>query len=321
VHQPPGGARGARPLHPLRPTPVPSPRPWAGRRLSADGSIGELWVAGPASVVDAGPLGRVSLDELAAAAGEALVGARGMRLMGARFPLLVKLIDAADWLSLQVHPTDAVAAELYGPGTIGKSEAWVVLDAQPGAALVTGPRPDLPGDELLAAIAAGRLDRGGCEEHPCTAGDAWLVPAGTIHAIGAGTFVYEIEQPSDLTFRISDWGRPPSAARPLHPAEALRAVRPDAHALRAGRSGLLDGGMLELPELRLEAVETHAGGTRHPAGQSVEVVTVVRGRAELRGDGWQATLEPFETLVVPASVEAFAIGGPDAGLALVGSVP
>ena len=89
-------------------------------------------------------------------------------------------------------------------------------------------------------------------------GDTLLVEVGTLHAIGAGTFVYEIEQPSDLTFRISDWGRPAVPGRSLHPAESLRALRTDAHAVPVGRGWHLDGGALAVCEFRLEILDLPA---------------------------------------------------------------
>jgi mannose-6-phosphate isomerase len=332
-------------LRPLRPIPLRSVRPWAGGRLGAPGEdIGELWLAGPGSIVDlagaggagvgeaggavAGEAGgavagRMTLDALAAAVGPALVGERGMRLLGARFPLLVKVIDAAEWLSLQVHPDDALAAELYGEGQLGKAEAWLVLDAEPGATLVTGPRRDLPEAALRAAIRDGVVGREHCDERPCLPGDALMLRAGTMHAIGPGTFVYEIEQPSDRTFRMSDWGRPATTERPLHVQESLRAIRPERHALVVGQDWRLDGGALTVPEFRLEIAEIRAGNAlaRTPAGETLEIVTAIRGRLTLTGDGWQETLEPYETLVVPAAVSRYRIEGLDGSLSALGSVP
>ncbi len=305
----------------LRPRPGRSIRPWAGHRLGADGEhVGELWLAGPDSVVETA-LGPMTLDALAAAAGTAFVGRNGMRLLGARFPLLVKLIDAAAWLSLQVHPDDALAAELYGPRALGKTEAWVVLDASPDAQLVTGPRPDLSVDALLAAIAAGDLDRDRCLVEPCTPGETRLLRAGTLHAIGAGCFVYEIEQPSDLTFRISDWGRPETTDRPLHRAESARAIRPEARAEPVGRDWHLDGGALTIPEFQLELVGGADGQERRPGGTSLEIVTAVRGLMEVSGEGWNEPLAPFETLVVPASITSYRIQGASGSLACVGRIP
>lgn len=300
---------------------MPSERPWAGRRLGGRGGhIGELWLAGPASLVKT-PDGPLALDALAARHGAALVGERGMARYGARFPLLAKLIDAAERLSLQVHPTDALARQLYGPDAVGKAEAWLVLEAEEGAMLVTGPRRDLGEAELRAAVASGRLGQSGCEERPAIPGEAFMLRPGTLHAIGAGVFLYEIEEPSDLTFRISDWGRPPIPGRSLHPTEALLAIDPSAHAEPAGSGWRLDGGVLDEPELRLELVTGPAPVTREPAGRTLEVLTVVRGSVEVAGDGWSEHLATRGTLVVPAEEPGYTITGSDDAVVCVGSLP
>jgi mannose-6-phosphate isomerase len=322
-----GGEAGAGDvLRPLRPVPLRSRRPWAGHRLGGpDELVGELWVAGPDSVV-AGPIGHGrTLDELAAAWRESLVGTRAMALLGPRFPLLVKLIDAGDWLSLQVHPGNELAAEHYGPDALGKTEAWLVLDGASDSLLVTGPRRDLTGAALRDAIRDGTVGREHCETRPCRAGEALLLEAGTMHAIGAGAFVYEIEQPSDLTFRMSDWGRPSTPDRHLHVAESLRAVRTDAHARPAGTTWTLDGGALTVREFRLEIVDLgeheEAGAFREPQGRSLEVLTAIAGVADVVGDGWYERLTPYDTLVVPASVAAYRIAGPAGVRVCVGSIP
>ena len=308
-----------QPAHPIRPAPAPSIRPWAGTRLGgAGGQVGELWLAGPDSVV-ATDDGDRTLDALAAALGEALVGTRGMALLGPRFPLIVKLIDAGDWLSLQVHPDDALARELYGPGALGKAEAWLVIDADPAGELVTGPADGLEAAALREAIAAGTASHQDCHHRQAVPGETLLIRAGTLHAIGPGAFVYEIEQPSDLTFRISDWGRP--AGRTLHVAEALRALRPALRAEPVGSGFRLDGGPLEVPEFRLELPDLATPVDRRPGGRSCEVVTAIRGTLRVTGDGWSETLAPYETLVVPAAVDAYEIAGPADGIACVGSLP
>ncbi len=306
------------PRMPLRPQAAPSLRPWAGRRLG-NGGVGELWLAGPDSLVDGGG-GAISLESLAASRRELFIGSRAAGLAGHHFPLLIKIIDAAEWLSLQVHPSDAVAVELHGPGSVGKTEAWVVLDADPDARLITGPRTDLAEADVRAGIASGTLDLPRCEARAARAGDAYLIPAGTIHAIGAGLLVYEIEQPSDLTYRISDWGRPPTPGRRLHTAEALRAVAPASHAIRSGHGFRLDGDSISVPEFRLEIV-TGSGADRRPAGTSLEIVTAVAGGVSVTGAGWRERLEPFQTLVVPASVPRYSIATDERAMAFVGSIP
>jgi mannose-6-phosphate isomerase len=294
-------------------------RPWAGTRLGPPGaSIGELWLAGPGSLVLVDEA-ELTLDALAEKHGEALVGSRGMALLGARFPLLIKVIDAADRLSLQVHPDDTLARELYGPSAVGKAEAWLVLESEPGAELITGPAPEVGGPALLAAVAAGRADLQHCRRTPALPGDTWLLRPGTLHAIGAGTFVYEIEQPSDLTFRISDWGRP--TGRALHVTEALRALQPTWHAELSGSRFQLDGGSLETPQLRFELPDLSGIVTRRPAGHTCEVVTAGRGTLVVEGDGWHEVLGPLDTVVVPAAVDRYTLRGSEGALACVGSIP
>ncbi len=138
---------------------------------------------------------------------------------GAVFPLLIKLLDPADWLSIQVHPDDALAREIEGEGFRGKTEAWYVLDAEPGAELIAGVRTGTAAGDVHAAIRNGSLDTM-LERHSVRAGDSLLVEAGLIHALGPGIFIYEVQQNSDLTYRVSDWGRPASSGRAL----AYRAV-------------------------------------------------------------------------------------------------
>jgi mannose-6-phosphate isomerase len=307
---------------PLRPVPAPSYRPWAGTRLGA-GGIGELWLAGPDSLVETGE-GESSLEQLAHRHGKSLVGVRGLALLGPRFPLLIKLIDAADWLSLQVHPSDAVATELHGEGSVGKTEAWVVLAAEPGATLITGPRDDLVEADLRAAITAGTLGRAECRASEGRPGDTWLIRTGTIHSIGAGLLVFEIEQPSDLTYRISDWGRPAAPGRTLHISESLRAVVADAHAIPSGSGFRLDGGALTVSEFRLEIVTADVPAIerrRAPGGRSLEVVTAVGGRVIASGAGWREVLEVNQALVVPAAVPWYALTIEGPAMAFVGSVP
>lgn len=301
----------------LRPLPAPSPRPWAGPRL---GGAGELWLAGPGSTV-ALPDGMTTLDDLARNHGEDLVGRHGMARLGARFPLLVKLIDAGDWLSLQVHPSDTVARRLHGADAVGKAEAWVVLESGLGAQLITGPRTDLSEAELRTGILAGTLGLEACETRPAVAGDVFHLPAGTIHAIGAGVLVYEIEQPSDWTYRISDWGRPPVPGRHLHPRQAIEAVVPGQTAVACGSDWRLVGGALAAPAFQLELLGPGGDHDRAPGGRCPEIVSVVGGTAMLRGDRWSEPLAQGRALVVPAACPAYRISVAPGARVLLGSLP
>jgi len=302
---------------PLRPVPAASLRPWAGKRLRV--GVGEIWVAGPASVVTPADGSTMTLDELAGVAGAALVGTAGLAALGPRFPLLAKVIDAADWLSLQVHPDDDLARRLYGSAAVGKDEAWVLLEADGDTRLVTGPASHLDDAAVVDAVAAGTMGLDACEIRVPAPGETLNVRAGTIHAIGPGALVYELEQPSDLTFRISDWGRPAIQGRKLHLDEARQAVVTSQHVELVGTGWRLDGGALNDRHFRLEMVT--ASAVREPGLRSPEVVTAVGAAVTLRGDGWTERLAALETAIIPAAVASYAIEPDAGGVALVGSLP
>jgi mannose-6-phosphate isomerase len=138
------------------------------------------------------------------------------------------LLDCNEWLSVQVHPDDALAAELEGPGHFGKTEAWHILRAEPGARIISGLLPGTTSEEMARAIRDGTI-AGMAEYMPLQQGDTVLTRARTIHALGPGLFVYEVQQTSDFTYRIYDWGRPQGAGRVLHVEQAIRASDPTAH--------------------------------------------------------------------------------------------
>jgi mannose-6-phosphate isomerase len=220
-------------LYPLRFHPLFKRYLWGGRKLES--SLGK--VLGPGddyaesweicdhgcdqSVVAWGPLAGATLAELVARHGSELLGRHHPQ---ARFPLLVKFLDACKTLSVQVHPNDVQAARL-NPPDLGKTEAWFVLEAEAGSKIYAGLKAGVDRPTLENAIAAGR-----CEEclHWFFAqpGDCVFIPAGTVHALGAGVLVAEIQQASDTTFRLFDWNRlgADGRPRPLQVREALEAI-------------------------------------------------------------------------------------------------
>lgn len=189
-------------LRPLRLIPTLSRPPWGGVRLSrlgkGEGNIGESWEVWRENLVagEGRPFGEV-----------------------ADFPLLVKLLDTRERLSVQVHP-DAVQARAIAGAPHGKAEAWVVLEAEPGARIAYGLNRELSEDELRERAESGAIEDDLFWIEP-RAGDVIDVPPGTIHAIGPGLFLYEVQEPIDLTWRLYDWGR----GRPLHLAEACAVAR------------------------------------------------------------------------------------------------
>jgi mannose-6-phosphate isomerase len=310
-------------LTPLRIVPLEKERVWGGSRLRPPQTqpIGELWVAGPWLTVAAGPFAGQTLEELAAELGERLVGTAAPADGGPRFPLLVKLIDPAAWLSVQVHPDDATARRLEGPGAVGKAEAWYVVDAEPGAELLLGTRPGVTPDQARAAIGRPGDTRGSAvvdlmERIIVRPGDAFLVPAGTLHAVGPGVLLYELQQPSDLTYRVDDWGRPPSPQRPLHTAQALASVAVGGP-LRWPAGGT--GRVLACPHFVLDDLDAPA--TLDPAGRTLQIVTAVGAPVDLAGDGWSERLAPLEVVVVPATAGPYDLRPHVGGRALVAALP
>ncbi|MDE5898571.1 MAG: class I mannose-6-phosphate isomerase [Treponemataceae bacterium] len=140
--------------------------------------------------------------------------------LGGGYPLLVKIIQADDRLSVQVHPDDRAAAQLEGAECRGKTECWYVLDAEPGARLISGFSHACSAGELEAAVRNGTV-AALLEEVPVARGDFVFIPAGTVHAIGAGMRLLEVQQSCDTTYRLYDWGR----GRELHIEKALRVAR------------------------------------------------------------------------------------------------
>lgn len=149
---------------------------------------------------------------------EQMLGRMNFIRFGTSFPLLIKLIDAADHLSVQVHPDDEMALAMGHPR--GKTEMWYVLDTNPGATLTVGFNCDMDPAEVLSKCEDGSILQS-LNSAVVSAGDVFFIPAGTVHSIGAGCFLIEVQQASDDTFRIYDYGR----GRPLHQEQALRALR------------------------------------------------------------------------------------------------
>lgn len=191
-------------------------------------NCGESWevsgLAGKSSTVAEGfPLAGNDLDELTEVYMGDLVGDKVYDKYGNDFPLLVKFIDAQEDLSVQVHPDDALAQRRYG--TNGKTEMWYVLQADPGSGLYVGFRDGVEKADYLQAVADGTVDRL-LQFYPVKAGDVFHIPGGTVHAIGKGVLLSEIQQSSDCTYRIFDWNRVDAAgqSRELHTAEAEDAL-------------------------------------------------------------------------------------------------
>jgi len=287
---------------------VPSYRDyvWGGDRLRRGHSpTAEAWVVWEEDVIESGSLAGKTLGEAAAQFGEALLGAKAMSRTGTRFPLLIKLLDCAQWLSLQVHPNDQQAVELEGTGQFGKTEAWHILDAQPTSKLIAGLKPDTSAEMVAASIRSGTII-----EHvqyaAVSAGDTIFMPAGTLHALGPGLLIYEVQQTSDLTYRVYDWGRPQTEKRPLHIEKSIAVTRVDSRAPIIPMPDCKDGTQQTLVECEYFTLDILCASTQSipldTKHESFHAITLIEGKAVLHAEDESVELDKFQTAVIPASV-------------------
>lgn len=201
--------------------------PFKGIKTSQE-KIGESWeisgVEGHVSTVANGSLKGRSLQEVIHEYGAELVGSKVLDKFGDEFPLLIKFIDAKEDLSIQVHPNDELAAETH-PGMLGKTEMWYVIGADEGASLLSGLTREITPDEYEEMVRNNTITEV-LAKHAIKPGDVFYLPAGRIHAICKGAFVAEIQETSDLTYRIYDYGRLGLDGKPreLHIEQAKEAI-------------------------------------------------------------------------------------------------
>lgn len=220
-------------------------------------------------------------------------------LAGGRLPLLLKFIDARECLSVQVHPDNAFAAE--HEGKLGKEEAWLILHAEPGAKLVYGLKPGVD----LAAVSGKQIED--CLRWvDVQAGDVLYIPAGMVHAIGAGIVLYEIQQSSDVTYRFWDWNKigADGKPRPLHWEKACRCARPE-----LSLSPLRGGERLKTDYFTLDRVKAEGGRVELPQCSGFRYVTVLSGSGALCHDGEAMPVAAGDTLFVPAGVDGLTLEG------------
>lgn len=300
-------------LYPLKLLPALHVKVWGGRRLAdmmgkrlpTAEPYGESWELHDTSVIANGPLRGARLGDLAREYGADLLGAGKDPAAG--FPLLAKLIDATDWLSIQVHPNDEQAQTLEREPR-GKTEAWVVLHAEPGAQLVIGLQPGTSREQMAEAIRRGQLEALLVYAEVAT-GDVLYIPANTVHALGPGILIYEIQQSSDVTYRLYDWGRLGLDGQPreLHIDKGVQvaALAPLPRVFQPENDLLVDGEYFQL--WRHELADKALGIETEGRFQSL---TCIAGSAQVAADGHDAIrLSKGETGLIPACVRAFALRG------------
>ena len=281
-----------------------------GKEIPSD-STGEAWeiAAHPhgQSVVDGGPLDGTSLQALVDQYREALVGTKVLESYGTYFPLLIKFIDANQNLSVQVHPNDQQAAQLEGPGASGKTEMWYVLDAKPGAKLVYGFNQDLTAEELRNALEQGALESflNWVNVYP---GDTFYIPAGTLHAIGSGILIAEIQQNSDLTYRVYDYNRLGLDGKPrqLHVEKAVAVV--DRKAPIGREKADIDQGVIS-PFFETQRLKVDGTWDLAVSPERFEILICVGGSGTIAAGGQMMPIKEGDSFLIPATAGTVQVEG------------
>jgi mannose-6-phosphate isomerase len=303
-------------LYPFKFNPILKPVLWGGedigrfKNIPAGKGIGESWelsgVPGHISIVSNGVRKGVSLSELIAAHGKEVLGQAVVDRFGTTFPLLIKFIDAQQPLSVQVHPNDELAQQRHH--SPGKTEMWYVVKAAPGASLYSGFRETIDPETYLQSLQDDTFVRY-LQKYDVHAGDVFFLPAGRVHAIGAGCFIAEIQQTSDITYRIYDYNRKDANGQPreLHTEWARAAIdfrlyddyqvdyRPGAEQRQS---------LVRCPYFTTNVIEGKAGDTLpiHYTQDSFVILICLQGLVTIH-DGCANTtlLQQGETVLLPAA--------------------
>ncbi len=321
---------------PLTFRPIYQPLVWGGRRMEMwgrtlpAGPIGEAWELADhprgMSVVGEGRFVGLTLRELVGRAGAALVGS-GSR--SGEFPLMVKLIDARLRLSVQVHPDEAVARAL-GVGQHGKTECWVFL--ADGGEIYQGTRPGIQRAEFERALVEHRV-ADTLNHFQARRGDVFFLPARTVHALGEGCLLYEVQQTSDITFRVYDWDRLglDGKPRPLHVAESMATIdfgrtefgpqtaepwRP----IREDAPGCQQRRLVACPYFTLSEQRVR-GHIEQPTAETCVVVTCAAGQGVLSTPAGHVALPPMQTALVPADAGSWCVDVPAGSMDLLVATP
>jgi len=303
-------------LYPLIFKPIFQERIWGGRNLQSlyqkplppAVPVGESWEISDRpeaqSIVANGPLAGKTLHWLVEHHGRELMGEA--RLLKERFPLLVKILDARERLSLQVHPPRSKAETLGGEP---KTEMWYIAQATPDAKLYVGLKRGTTKRHFEKSLETGSV--ADCfHQFPVHAGDTMFLPSGRVHAIGAGLVIFEIQQNSDTTYRVFDWNRtdPQGKSRQLHVKESLECIdfedfepdliRPDPQPAESNNVHIQT--LIEDPLFKVEIVTTGAGGCLDYSVRAARVIGIVEGLLHIDHDLYPLRLRAGQFALIPA---------------------
>ena len=314
-------------LYPLKFQPILKNKIWGGQKLqqllnkpTTSTEAGESWeisdVEGDTSVVANGPLKGSSLKALLESYASDLLGEKNFRQFGTKFPLLIKFIDAKQDLSVQLHPNDQLAKERHN--SFGKTEMWYVVQADPESNLIVGFNQDMTQELYLKHLEAKTL-QSILNFDAVKPGDTYFIEVGRIHAIGAGVLLAEIQQTSDITYRVYDWDRVDSEGkeRELHNDIALEAFdfeMPDNFRVKYSLDSNTSTELVSCPYFTTNVLEVNAPLQKENNHDSFMIYMCVEGAASLEVDGAVTEFSMGETVLVPACIQRFSISANHAKL-------
>ena len=311
-------------IPPLKFRPILKSAIWGGEKIAPfkgittdQKQIGESWeisgVKGNESVVDNGPDAGLTLTQMIEKYGADIVGQRNFETFGTTFPLLVKIIDAAGDLSLQVHPDDMLAMERHN--SLGKTEMWYIVDTEPDAVICAGLSDNGTPDEYAAKVADNTL-MDVVAHHKSKPGDVFFLPAGRIHSIGAGNLLVEVQETSDITYRIYDFGRVDAKTgkpRELHVEEAKDAIDYTVYPSYVTEPGVDVDGVVDLvhcDHFDVYRVEIEDTKTFYPESDCFVAYTCIEGDLTITDANKNSiTLHRGESCLIPASTKSYTISG------------
>ena len=311
-------------LHPLRFSVLPKEKVWGGDRIAelfgqgipADRPVGEVWVVWDRLRVESGASAGETLASLVRRDPLSILGSRLASAQDSVFPLLVKILDTRETLSVQVHPDDGYAQAHEGE-PFGKAEVWYVLDTEPQSRLIHGVKEPLTRAQAEEAIESGRL-REVLDYVDVAPGDVILNVPGTIHTLGEGILLYELQQSSDLTYRLYDWDRG-DPSRPLHIQQSLDVAhleplaRHKIESIEVQEDGATRAYLCACKYFAAELLTVRSFTREWPAGVCFHILTALRGRGQLQynsGSPERVLLSPGDSWLIPAGLGEYELQAP-----------
>ena len=315
------------PLYPLKFQPILKDKIWGGQKLqqllhkpTTSKNAGESWeisdVEGDTSIVANGTLQGSSLKHLLETHRSDLLGEKNFRQFGTKFPLLIKFIDAKDDLSVQLHPNDQLAKARHN--SFGKTEMWYVVQADPESNLIVGFNQKMS-QELYLKHLEDKTLQSILNFDAVQAGDTYFIEVGRIHAIGAGVLLAEIQQTSDITYRVYDWDRVDSDGneRELHNDIALEAFdfdMPDNFRVDYTKGSNTPTELVSCPYFTTNVMDVNELISKENTHDSFMIYMCVDGNAQIEVDGNQTGISMGETVLIPACIKQFSISANHAKL-------